>query len=82
MRQARSGNENSDNEIVSRDCADCVLSFEQEDQRKEMRKIDADSLLRQIKIRQKWHKDIDIDEIIIMIKEAPTVDENCTKDAQ
>jgi len=47
-----------------------------------MRKIDADSLLRQIKIRQKWHKNVDIDEIIIMIKEAPTVDENCTKDAQ
>lgn len=46
-----------------------------------MRAIDADSLLRQIKIRRKWHKEIYLDEIIEMIKQAPTVDENCTKDA-
>lgn len=46
-----------------------------------MRQIDADSLLRLIKIRQKWHKNLDVDEIIDMIRDAPTIDENCTKDA-
>lgn len=47
-----------------------------------MRPIDADSLLRLIKIRKKWHKELDIDEIIDMIRDAPTIDENCTKDAR
>lgn len=47
-----------------------------------MRPIDADSLLRLIKIRLKWHKDLDIEDIIEMIREAPTVDETCTKDAR
>ena len=47
-----------------------------------MRAIDADSLLRQIKIRRKWHKEISLDEVIEMIKQAPTLDETCTKDAR
>lgn len=38
-----------------------------------MRTVDADSLIRQIKIRVKWHKDCTIEEIIDMIKDAPTV---------
>ena len=35
--------------------------------------IDADSLLRLVEIRKKWHKDLDVDEVEDMIKDAPTV---------
>lgn len=44
-----------------------------------MRTVDADSLIRQIKIRVKWHKDYTIEEVIEDIKSAPTVEEE--KDA-
>jgi hypothetical protein len=47
-----------------------------------MRPIDADSLLRLIRIRQTWHKELDVDEVIEMIKQAPPVTEICTKDAR
>lgn len=47
-----------------------------------MRPVDADSILRIIRIRLKWHKELDIDEVIEIIREAPTLTENCTKDAQ
>ena len=40
---------------------------------KKMRLIDADSLLRLVEIRKKWHKDLDVDEVEDMIKDAPTV---------
>ena len=40
-----------------------------------MRPIDGDSLVRLIKIRLKWHKDLTIEEVIDMIKEAPTIEE-------
>lgn len=38
-----------------------------------MRNIDADSLIRAIKIRLKWHKDLEVEEVIQMIKGAPTI---------
>ena len=38
-----------------------------------MRDIDADSLIRAIKVRLKWHKDLDVEEVIQMIEDAPTV---------
>lgn len=38
-----------------------------------MRLIDADSLLRLVEIRKKWHRDLDVDEVEDMIKDAPTV---------
>jgi hypothetical protein len=38
-----------------------------------MRNIDADSLIRAIKVRLKWHKDLEVEEVIRMIKDAPTV---------
>ena len=46
-----------------------------------MRSVDADSILRIIRIRLKWHKELDIDEVIEIIRDAPTLTENCTKDA-
>lgn len=39
-----------------------------------MRLIDADSLIRPIRIREKWHKDLTPEEVIRMIKDAPTVE--------
>lgn len=40
-----------------------------------MRAIDGDSLVRLIKIRMKWHEDLTIEEVIDMIKAAPTIEE-------
>lgn len=42
-----------------------------------MRLIDADVLLRCVKIRHAWHKDYDVDEVIADIESQPTVDEFC-----
>lgn len=47
-----------------------------------MRPVDADSILRLIRIRLKWHKELDVDEVIDIIKDAPTLTEKCTKDAR
>lgn len=35
--------------------------------------IDRDSLLRLIEIRRKWHEELDVDEILELIREAPEI---------
>lgn len=50
-----------------------------------MRPIDADSLVRLIEIRMRWHKSYTKEEILNDIKQAPTLSleelhESCTKD--
>lgn len=47
-----------------------------------MKLIDKPSLIRLIRIRQKWHKDLSVDEVIEMIRQSPEVeipkeDEDC-----
>ena len=40
-----------------------------------MRAIDADSLVRLIRIRSKWHDGLTVEEVVEMIKEAPTLED-------
>lgn len=51
-----------------------------------MRPIDADSLVRLIQTRLKWHGTYTIEEVIRDIKDAPTLNtleyKKCTKDAR
>lgn len=40
-----------------------------------MKLIDKKSLLRQITVRQKWHKDLTVEEVIDIIRDAPEIEE-------
>lgn len=40
-----------------------------------MKLIDKKSLLRQITVRQKWHKDLTVEEVIDIIRDAPETEE-------